>query len=119
MIYYGAVAKNRYVIADYTAYDGDFRVKFQKIVSSTLADGSIKASKQDDYKCYVRHNPDGYAFGCVVSALVGSEVPNRFIETMQQRVYQHLEDEVEGDSGSTARDLTKLIQELIVFLALH
>ena len=116
MIYYGGIAKNKYVIADYTAFDGDFRVKFQKIVNSLPADGNIKATKLDEYTFYVKQNTDGYAFGCMVLAFVGSDVPNTFIESLQKRVHQRIEDEVEGDSGSTARDLTKLIQELIVIL---
>lgn len=51
----------------------------------------------------------------MVSNLITSDVPNKFIESLQRRVYQHLDEDIEGDSGSTAKDLTKLIRAVIVF----
>eukprot|EP01022_Parablepharisma_sp_SALTPOND_P016728 TRINITY_DN2522_c0_g1_i1.p1 TRINITY_DN2522_c0_g1~~TRINITY_DN2522_c0_g1_i1.p1 ORF type:complete len:990 (-),score=81.73 TRINITY_DN2522_c0_g1_i1:555-3524(-) len=116
MIYYGGIAKNKYVVADYTAFDGDFRTKFQQLVNAAKPDGGIKATKQESYVCYIKSNSDGYSFGCMVSSLVSSDVPNKFIDNLQRKVYQHLDYEVEGDSGSTAINLTKLIKEVIVFI---
>ena len=114
MIYYGAIAKNKYVIADYTVFDDDFATRFQQLIHITTADGAIKATKQDTYACYIKSNTDGYSFGCMVSPLVASDIPNNFIERLQTKVYQLLDYNTEVDGGNTAMKLTKIIKEVIV-----
>ena len=116
MIYYGGVAKNKYVLADYTVFDGEFRAKFQQIANSSIPDGAIKATKGDSYTCYMKSNSDGYSFGCMVSPLISSDIPNAFIEKLQEKAYRHLDYGTDGDTGSTSRNLTKLIKEVIVML---
>eukprot|EP00826_Nyctotherus_ovalis_P002119 TRINITY_DN1039_c0_g1_i17.p1 TRINITY_DN1039_c0_g1~~TRINITY_DN1039_c0_g1_i17.p1 ORF type:complete len:123 (-),score=25.44 TRINITY_DN1039_c0_g1_i17:493-861(-) len=115
MIYYGGIAKNKYVVADYTVFDDDFSGEFQQLVHIARPDGSIKVSKQDTYTCYIQSNADGYSFGCVVSPLAAAGLPGRFLEELQRKVYQELGHGDEGE-GSTAVRLTKLIREVVVML---
>ena len=106
------------MVADYTSFDGDFRIRFQQLINAAKADGNIKATKQDSYTCYIKSNSDGYSFGCMVSPLVASDIPNKFIEDLQKKVYLHIDEEVEADSGSTSKDFAKLIREVIVIICI-
>ena len=110
MIYYGVIAKNRYVVADYTKYDGDFPTIFQQIINATPQTDKIAVYTRDERSYYIRHNSDGYAFGCLVPAIMPADGPTKFLEKLQTRVYA-------GKSSTpraTASVFTKIIRELVV-----
>ena len=116
MIYYGGIAKNKYVLADYTVFDDDFSAEFQQLVHMAKPDDSIQVNKQDTYTCHIKSNPDGYSFGCAVSPLASSDVPGNFLDNLQKKVYHELTNENETEGGSRAVRLTKIIRELIVLV---
>ena len=115
MIYYGVVAKNTYVIADYTKYDGDFPTVFQQIINSTEKTNKITVYTREEYSYYIRHNTDGFAFGCLASVLTPTDFANKFLENLQARVYAYIDDKAcDPSPHATSSVFTKLIKSLIV-----
>ncbi|MDR3547559.1 MAG: hypothetical protein P4M11_04675 [Candidatus Pacebacteria bacterium] len=120
-IYYGVVAKNKYVVADYTKFDGDFPAIFQQIINTTPATNKVTVLSRGDQAYYVRPNTDGYVFGCMASSLTPNEVPRKFLEELQARVYAYVDRQGQGKSAapsSTAAVFTRLIREIMVLLLL-
>lgn len=117
MISYAGLAKNGYVIADYSTSEDDFRVEFQKILTSSgKSDSPTQIVRQDQRVFYLRHHPDGYVFVCMASALCDEKAPNEFLDALQKQAQVYLGKGENEDSGakSAATDLTKIMRGLLV-----
>eukprot|EP00826_Nyctotherus_ovalis_P017218 TRINITY_DN15053_c0_g1_i1.p1 TRINITY_DN15053_c0_g1~~TRINITY_DN15053_c0_g1_i1.p1 ORF type:complete len:131 (-),score=12.26 TRINITY_DN15053_c0_g1_i1:480-872(-) len=115
MIYYAVVAKNTYVLADYAKYDGEFPIVFQQIINTTPKTNKISTYTKGEHTYCLRHNTDGYAFGCLINSKAPQEVSLKFLELLQAKTYHYLETVSKSSAPhSTASALTKTIRDLIV-----
>jgi len=115
MIYYAVVAKNTYVLADYQRYEGEFPVKFQQIINNSTASNKITTYTKNEHTYYLKHNLDGYAFGCLVLTGTPAELPMKFLEFLQAKTYGYMASIADNVSNSASSVLTKYIHDLVVF----
>ena len=115
MIYYAVIAKNTYVLADYAKYDGEFPIVFQQIINTTPKTNKISTYTKGEHAYCLRHNTDGFAFGCLINSKASQEASLKFLELLQARAYNYLEmASKKAAPQATATTLTKIIRDLIV-----
>ena len=121
MINYAGIAKNGYVIADYSLTEADFRVEFQQISTSAQKDAPRSIEKRGEHAYHVRNAADGYMFCCVPSPLADqSKLPLEFLDNFEKRIKEYFSAHAteEGGAKSSATDLTRIFQELMVMCGL-
>jgi len=111
-IHYSGIARNSYIVADYSVLDEDFKEEFQQVLLMMKSYPGTTSVNKKKHKYFTR-SAVGYDFGCVCSDPLQEDVAKEFLDKLQKELQDYTAKS--NEEGSSAANLTKIIRGLIVF----
>jgi hypothetical protein len=109
---YSLIAKETFVLGEYTTFDGDFSERCRKLMIQSRKDSAIKTYTKDDYSYHLFSNDEGFTFLCMTMSDTNHKIAINFLKKLEYKLMEHI-----GNS-KRQRDLsffiTKTLKSLMV-----